>query len=109
MYVFVLRQRWKSRIYFFWCQIEILTSVSLIQCNIKVLYEPSSILLFLLVLSRIKLSFTDILIRLEHVPQGGHHGVGLELHIDKYVYLNYFVPGFVFLCLTGNDREPCKC
>lgn len=37
----------------------------------------------LAVLSRIKLSFTDTIVRLEHVSQECRAGIGLELHIKR--------------------------
>ena len=43
---------------------------------------------YFLVLSRIKLSFTNTIIRLENILPDCVHGVGLELHIDRYVVLS---------------------
>ena len=40
-------------------------------------------LVCILVLSRIKLSFTNTVIRLENIPPDCTSGVGLELHIDR--------------------------
>ncbi|XP_065067241.1 autophagy-related protein 2 homolog B-like [Rhopilema esculentum] len=40
------------------------------------------------VLSRIKLSFTNTIIRLENILPDCVHGVGLELHIDRIDYLD---------------------
>lgn len=39
------------------------------------------------VLSRIKLSFSDTVIRLEHLPKSMKTGVGLEIRIKRYMYL----------------------
>jgi len=40
------------------------------------------------VLSRIKLSFTNTIIRLENIPPDCTSGVGLELHIDRIDYMD---------------------
>ncbi|XP_043931707.1 autophagy-related protein 2 homolog A [Protopterus annectens] len=38
------------------------------------------------VLRRIKVTFIDTIIRLEHVPDGSRHGVALEVHIKRLEY-----------------------
>ena len=39
------------------------------------------------VLSRIKVRFLDTVIRLEYVPQSSLSGVGIEIHIKRYLLL----------------------
>ena len=51
--------------------------------NIEILLKTQ---LFLFsVLSRIKVSFEDVLIRFEHLFSNKKSGVGLELHIERFV------------------------
>jgi len=41
-------------------------------------------------LARVKLSFVDTKIRLEHIPFGASSGVGIEVVIDRYLtYLKW--------------------
>ena len=37
------------------------------------------------VLARVKLSFTDTVIRFEHLPKDTLTGIGLEIHIRRYL------------------------
>lgn len=43
-----------------------------------------NIFLCTVVLARVKLSFTDTVIRLEHLPKDTKTGIGLEIHIKRY-------------------------
>ena len=42
--------------------------------------------LFFTVLSRIRVSFVNTIVRMEHIPNEATSGVGVELHIDRYVH-----------------------
>jgi len=40
------------------------------------------------VLARVKLSFTDTVIRFEHLPKDTITGIGLQIHIRRYMEVN---------------------
>lgn len=42
------------------------------------------------VLARVKLSFTDTVIRFEHLPKDTVTGIGLEIHIKRYKHIAHF-------------------
>lgn len=42
------------------------------------------------VLARVKLSFTDTVIRFEHLPKDTVTGIGLEIHIKRYKCIAHF-------------------
>ena len=41
-------------------------------------------------LARVKLSFTDTVIRFEHLPKDTVTGIGLEIHIKRYKHIAHF-------------------
>ena len=45
-----------------------------------------NVLFMFTVLARVKLSFTDTVIRFEHLPKDTITGIGLQIHIRRQVY-----------------------